>query len=107
MANASLGLLATGDWQADVGRIEQRLGEGLAPAAECPGVAEVRVLGAIGVIETAEPVPMAQTQAIAVDHGVWIRPFGKLLYTMPPYISSDDDLTLIIDAMLAAAAALR
>ena len=107
VANASLGLLATGDWQADVGRIEQRLGEGLAPAAECPGVAEVRVLGAIGVIETAEPVPMAQTQAIAVDHGVWIRPFGKLLYTMPPYISSDDDLTLIIDAMLAAAAALR
>ena len=69
-------------------------------------VSDVRVLGAIGVIETAEAVPVAATQDLLLDRGVWLRPFGRLLYTMPPYISSAEDLDRVTGAMVAAAEAL-
>ncbi len=75
----------------------------LAPAAEFDAVADVRVLGAIGVIEMADPIDMEATQHLLLDRGVWLRPFGRLLYTMPPYVSSTDDLIAITDAMVAAA----
>jgi adenosylmethionine-8-amino-7-oxononanoate aminotransferase len=101
VARASVGLLVSSDWRGDVARIEQALASGLAPAAASAAVADVRVLGSIGVIEMVDDVPMAAAQHIAVDRGVWIRPFGKLLYTMPPYVSTDADLTMITDAMVA------
>jgi adenosylmethionine---8-amino-7-oxononanoate aminotransferase len=106
VANASIGLLTSQPWQANVRRIERHLQEGLAPAANLPGVADVRVLGAIGVLEMAEPVPMDATQAVVMEHGVWLRPFGRLLYTMPPYVIGEEDLVTITGAMLAAAEAM-
>ena len=106
VATASIRLLLSRPWEAEVAAIEASLRDGLAPAAALPGVADVRVLGAIGVIETTDPVPVAATQDLLVDRGVWLRPFGRLLYTMPPYISSDEDLRRITGAMVAAAGAL-
>jgi adenosylmethionine-8-amino-7-oxononanoate aminotransferase len=94
-------LLLDQPWAATVGRIEAGLRAGLAPAATASGVADLRVLGAIGVIETREPLPMAAMQQISLDHGVWLRPFGRLVYTMPPYISNDADIERITAAMLA------
>ena len=106
VATASIRLLLSRPWEAEIAAIEASLRAGLAPAAALAGVADVRVLGAIGVIETVDPVPTAATQDLLVDRGVWLRPFGRLLYTMPPYISSDEDLQCITGAMLAAAEAL-
>ena len=106
VATASIRLLLSRPWEAEVAAIEASLRDGLAPAAALPGVADVRALGAIGVIETTDPVPVAATQDLLVDRGVWLRPFGRLLYTMPPYISSDEDLLGITGAMVAAAGAL-
>ena len=106
-ATASIRLLLSRPWEAEIAAIESSLRAGLAPAAALAGVAEVRVLGAIGVIETTDPVPIAATQDLLVDRGVWLRPFGRLLYTMPPYISSDEELRRITGAMVAAAEALR
>ncbi|MEZ5238342.1 MAG: adenosylmethionine--8-amino-7-oxononanoate transaminase [Microthrixaceae bacterium] len=103
---ASVQLLLRRPWREEVAGIEEALATGLAPARELPGVADVRVLGAIGVIETVHPVPMESTQRLLLDRGVWLRPFGRLLYTMPPYVSSRDDLVAITDAMVAAADAL-
>ncbi|WP_344866448.1 adenosylmethionine--8-amino-7-oxononanoate transaminase [Planomonospora alba] len=103
VANASLDLLAERPWRAEVARIEAGLAAGLAPAAHAPGVADVRVLGAIGVVETREPVDVARVQDTAMRHGVWLRPFGRLIYTMPPYATGDDDLARITTAMTAAA----
>ena len=105
-ATASIRLLLSRPWEAEIAAIEASLRAGLAPAAALPGVADVRVLGAIGVIETVDPVPVAATQDLLVDRGVWLRPFGRLLYTMPPYVSSDEDLQCITGAMVAAAEAL-
>jgi adenosylmethionine---8-amino-7-oxononanoate aminotransferase len=62
------------------------------------------VLGAIGVVELDEPVDMASSQRVLLDHGVWLRPFGRLLYTMPPYVSTDDDVDAITAAMAAVVA---
>ena len=106
VATASIRLLLSRPWEAEVAAIEESLRAGLAPAASLGGVADVRVLGAIGVIETNEAVPMAATQELLLDRGVWLRPFGRLLYTMPPYVSSAEDLSRITGAMVAAAEAL-
>ncbi|MEM7140926.1 MAG: adenosylmethionine--8-amino-7-oxononanoate transaminase [Actinomycetota bacterium] len=101
VANASLLQLDARDWRSEVEGIEATLRSSLQPARHMDGVADVRVLGAIGVIEMEEPVDMVESQRILLERGVWLRPFGRLLYTMPPYISSDADLAAITDAMLA------
>jgi adenosylmethionine-8-amino-7-oxononanoate aminotransferase len=85
-ANASIELLLESPWQQRVATLEQWLRTGLAPCAALEGVAEVRVLGAIGVVEMRAPVEMAQIQPLLVEQGIWVRPFGKLVYLMPPYI---------------------
>ena len=100
-ANASIGLLESTDWQASVTNIAAQLARELAPCCDIDAVADVRVLGAIGVLEMREPVDMAQAQAFFVDQGVWIRPFGKLVYIMPPYVIDPADLTLLTGAMTA------
>ncbi len=97
---ASIRLLLSQPWQANVQRIESRLVDGLAAARDLDNVADVRVLGAIGVIETREPLPMDQMQVVCMEHGVWLRPFGRLIYSMPPYISTDADLDAICAAMV-------
>jgi adenosylmethionine-8-amino-7-oxononanoate aminotransferase len=96
---ASIDLLLSQPWQREIRRIEQGLIEGLAPARSAPGVVDVRVLGAIGVIEADHPLDIEAVQARLVDRGVWLRPFGRLLYTMPPYIIDDDSLALVTSAM--------
>ncbi|WP_067697314.1 adenosylmethionine--8-amino-7-oxononanoate transaminase [Nocardia jejuensis] len=104
VAVASVELLLARDWQSEVRRIEGELRTGLAPARDLPGIAEVRVHGAIGVIELDHPVDMRKATHAAVDAGVWLRPFRNLIYTMPPFISTTDDVARITTAMVAAAA---
>ncbi|WP_067487014.1 adenosylmethionine--8-amino-7-oxononanoate transaminase [Actinomadura hibisca] len=106
VAAASIDLLLSRDWHAEVDTIEAVLTAGLEGARELPGVADVRVLGGIGVIEAREPVDVAAVQEVVMEHGVWLRPFGRLIYTMPPYVSTEDDLEHIADAMYAAAVSL-
>lgn len=101
VAAESVALIAEGDWCARVQRIERELLHGLAPLAEHPLVADVRVLGAIGVVEMTRDVDMACATAAAVAHGVWLRPFGRLVYTMPAYISTSDDIAAICAAIAA------
>ncbi|MGE0215828.1 adenosylmethionine--8-amino-7-oxononanoate transaminase [Mycolicibacterium sp.] len=103
---ASLELLATGDWQRQVRDIQTGLRDGLAPAAALPNVVDVRVLGAIGVIELDRPVDLAVATPVAVENGVWLRPFRNLVYVMPPYICSRVEVEQITSAMLAVARAL-
>ncbi|WP_280447285.1 adenosylmethionine--8-amino-7-oxononanoate transaminase [Nocardia cyriacigeorgica] len=103
IAVASTELLLSRDWQAEVKRIESELESGLAPARELPAVTEVRVLGAIGVIELDHPVDMRAATDAAVGAGAWLRPFRNLIYAMPPFISSTDDVATITSAMVAAA----
>jgi adenosylmethionine-8-amino-7-oxononanoate aminotransferase len=105
VANASLGLLLDQDWQVEVKRIETGLRAGLAGAAEVPGVLDVRVQGAIGVVQLDHPVDMRAATAAAAREGVWLRPFRDLVYTMPPYVTGDDDLARITAGVAAAAAA--
>jgi adenosylmethionine-8-amino-7-oxononanoate aminotransferase len=92
IANASIDLLLADDWQANIARIERGLTLGLAPCRGAQGVADVRILGAIGVVEMDAPVPMRAIQRALVERGVWVRPFGRLVYLMPPYIISDAEL---------------
>ncbi|MFI1202385.1 adenosylmethionine--8-amino-7-oxononanoate transaminase [Streptomyces sp. NPDC020883] len=103
VAEASVELLLSQDWAQEVKRIEAGLREGLAPAAEIPGVREVRVLGAIGVVQLDHPVDMVAATRAAVREGVWVRPFRDLIYTMPPYITGDEDVARICAAVRAAA----
>ncbi len=104
VALASLELLADGGWRERVLAIERGLRAGLEPARELPGVADVRVLGAIGVVQLDREVDVPAATAAAVDRGVWLRPFRDLIYTMPPYAIGADDLVCVTDAVLAAAA---
>ena len=99
VACASLDIIASGAWQAQVGKIEQQLQRELQACANLAGVKDVRVMGAIGVIELEAPLDIAKAQAMLVELGVWIRPFGRLLYIMPPYIIESAQLTLLTNAM--------
>ncbi|HZO64559.1 MAG TPA: adenosylmethionine--8-amino-7-oxononanoate transaminase [Kribbellaceae bacterium] len=103
VALASIDLLLAADWSANVARISAGLAAGLAPAAELPGVKDVRVLGAVGVVQLAGPVDVPRATAAALEHGVWVRPFRDLVYTMPPYICTDDEIAAIGRAVVAAA----
>jgi adenosylmethionine-8-amino-7-oxononanoate aminotransferase len=105
VANASLGLLRDGTWAADVRRIETGLKAGLEPLRGAPGVADVRVLGAIGVVQLDRPVDLPRATAAAVDAGVWLRPFRDLIYTMPPYPTGDADVARITRGIAAAVSA--
>jgi adenosylmethionine-8-amino-7-oxononanoate aminotransferase len=104
VALASLKLLTEGNgWRERVAAIERELRQGLEPARELPGVADVRVLGAIGVIELEREVDISATTGAAVARGVWLRPFRNLIYAMPPYVIATEDLAAVADAMVAAA----
>jgi adenosylmethionine-8-amino-7-oxononanoate aminotransferase len=100
VALASLDLLADGDWRARVSAIERGLRAGLEPARELPGVVDVRVLGAIGVVQLDREVNIAAATAAAVERGVWLRPFRNLIYTMPPYVIGEDDLARVTAAIV-------
>lgn len=103
---ASVEVLLSDDWRARVAAIEDGLRSGLAPAAALPGVADVRVLGAIGVIEMDAPVDLRRATPVAIEHGVWLRPFRNLVYVMPPYICTPEEVAQICSAMTAVARAL-
>ena len=102
VAAESVAMVAEGQWRDQVARIEAGLERGLRPLAATPGVGDVRVLGAIGVVELERDAPMRETTEAAMAEGVWIRPFGRLIYTMPPYICSDEDIAQICRGITAA-----
>ena len=99
-AIASTELLLSMPWQRTIRRIHDALEQGLAPARELEQVADVRTLGAIGVIELHQPVDMKTVQPMFVEQGVWIRPFGRLVYAMPPYVMNDEQLGELTAAMV-------
>jgi len=101
---AATELILEGHWREQVAGIEKQLQCGLTGLAEEPGVADVRVLGAIGVVEMEREVNMAAATAAAVEQGVWLRPFGRLIYIMPPFISTADEVTLMCRGVRAAVA---
>ena len=105
VANASIGLLRGQDWAAEVRRIETGLQRGLEPLRGVAGVADVRVLGAIGVVQLDHDVDLPKATTAAVETGVWLRPFRDLIYTMPPYVAADTDVDRITRGIAAAVSA--
>jgi adenosylmethionine-8-amino-7-oxononanoate aminotransferase len=99
VALASLDLLERSDWQASVARINEALGRGLAHLSGMPGVADVRIVGAVGVVQLDHPVDVVKATDAAVEEGVWLRPFRDLVYTMPPYVTDDEDVERICRAV--------
>ena len=99
VALESIRLLQTSPWQNNIKNIEKRLSSGLEPCKKLASVNEVRVLGAIGVVELKLAVDMSQIQQAFVDAGVWIRPFGRLIYLMPPYVIQDNELDILCNAI--------
>ncbi len=99
VARASVQLLLDSDWQGQVSGLAQGLEQGLAPCRELASVKEVRVLGGIGVVEMKEPVVMERIQDAFVAKGVWVRPFGCLVYVMPPYCMNAEDLYILTAAI--------
>ncbi|MEN8140032.1 MAG: adenosylmethionine--8-amino-7-oxononanoate transaminase [Thermodesulfobacteriota bacterium] len=104
VAGASLDLLAEYDWPTKIAVIAKIMERELAPARENPAVAEVRILGGIGVVEMKREVDVAVIQEKFIQQGVWVRPFGRLVYIMPPYIIDEDDLTTLCRALVAGVA---
>ncbi|ENQ8178313.1 adenosylmethionine--8-amino-7-oxononanoate transaminase [Vibrio parahaemolyticus] len=102
VATASLELIEQGNWQQQTQQIETLFSELLPKLEEYDLVKNTRWLGAIGVVETHRPVNMETIQALFVEHGVWIRPFGKLIYMMPPFISKPEDIEKLVNAIDAA-----
>ncbi|HET9021063.1 MAG TPA: adenosylmethionine--8-amino-7-oxononanoate transaminase [Ornithinibacter sp.] len=107
VASANLDLLVARDTPAEVARIERGLAAGLERAASLDSVADVRVLGAVGVVQLREPVRVPEVTAAAIARGVWLRPFRDLVYTMPPYVTSDADLAVVTEALVGAVAAVH
>jgi len=105
VANASIQLLLSTPWEERVAAISAQLEEELAPCTASDAVADVRVLGAIGVVEMKEPLHIPKVQELLAEHGVWLRPFGKLLYTMPSFVMSSGDLGSVTAGMRAVVAA--
>lgn len=103
---AAVEVLINSDWRGQVAAIEEGLRAGLEPARNLAGVADVRVLGAIGVIEMREPVNMPLATSTALRHRVWLRPFGKLIYAMPPFICTAEEIEQITAGMVGVARAL-
>jgi len=102
VACASIDLLLAKDWQADITRLAKNLRLHLRPVAQHPLVQDVRVLGGIGVVEMKQAVDVAEIQAFFVARGVWIRPFGKLIYLMPPYVTTEEEIRTLAEAIVAA-----
>jgi adenosylmethionine-8-amino-7-oxononanoate aminotransferase len=103
VALANLDLLTSGDWAGNLARINRGLEHGLAGARDNPAVVDVRTLGAVGVVQLDHPVDVVKAADAAAELGVWLRPFRDLVYTMPPYVTDDDDLALICAAVTRAA----
>ena len=99
VAYESINLLLKGDWESSIAMIETELRKGLLPLKESASVKDIRVLGAIGVVEMRESIDVEKTQMTLIDNGVWLRPFGKLLYTMPPFISQRAEIAKITNAI--------
>lgn len=99
VANASMSLLSTGIWQQQIQHIEQQLKLGLEPCKALDCVDDVRVLGGIGVVETKTAYDVATLQKQFIQRGAWIRPFGKLIYLMPPYIITSDEISILTNAI--------
>jgi adenosylmethionine-8-amino-7-oxononanoate aminotransferase len=107
VALASLELLQRNDVHRQVAGLEAGLSAGLAPARDLASVADVRVRGGVGVVQLREPVRVREVAAYAIERGVWVRPFRDLVYTMPPYVTSPDDLATVCRVLTDAVAAVH